>query len=96
MDNEIWGYESEVYNMATDPDENFFSNEAKKLNAQFNAAWTELLNELHAAFNSESPSLDKSITLMFHLKKPAVALMQIPLVGKPGNAGPTFRYISTK
>jgi rubrerythrin len=93
MQNEIWDYSSEVYQMAASPSESFFSDEAKKLNGQFNMAWSELLDELHAAFNSETPSLDKAIELMFRLKKPAVALMQMPLIGKAGNAGPTFRYI---
>ena len=52
-----------------------------------------MLDELHIAFNSETPDLDKAIALMFHLKKPAVALMQIPLIGRAGNAGPTFGYL---
>jgi rubrerythrin len=93
MDNEIWDFEKEVYNMASDPDEIIFPDEAKKLNLQFNTAWSQMLNELHLAFNSETPALDKSIELMFLLKNPAISLMQIPLVGKTGNAGPTFRYL---
>ena len=80
--------------MAADPDEAFFSDEAKKINNQFNIAWSGLINESHNAFNSETPSLDKSIELIFHLKKFAVALMQIPLTGKSGNAGPTFNFLN--
>ena len=93
MENDIWDYHSEVYNMAADPDEKYFSDEAKNLNLQFNIVWTQMLDELNSAFNSETPQLDTSIKLMFHLKKFAVALMQIPLVNKSGNAGPTFRYL---
>ena len=93
MENEIWNYEDEVYNMAPNPDERFFSAEAKKLNRQFCLAWTALLEEMHRAFNREAPSLDKSIEWMFRLKDPAIALMQIPLTGKAGNAGPTFSFI---
>jgi len=93
MQNEIWDYKSEVYDMAANPDETFFSDNAKKLKEEFNIAWSQLLDELHSAFNSETPSLDKAIDLMFRLKKPAIALMQIPLIGKTGNAGPTFNYI---
>ena len=94
MENEIWNWQSEVYDMAANPDEKYFSGDAKKLSAEFNAAWSRLLDEMNAAFNSESPSLDKSIDLMFTLKKPAVALMKTPLTGKAGNAGPTFNYVS--
>ncbi len=93
MQNEIWDFENEVYNMRANPDESLFSEEAKELSTTFNIAWTALLDELHAAFNSEDPSLDKSIELMFHLKKSAVALMQISLAAKTGNAGPTFSYL---
>ncbi len=93
MENEIWNFESEVYNMAPNPDERFFSAEAKKLNHRFCLAWTALLMEMHQAFNRETPSLDKSIEWMLLLKEPAIALMQIPLTGKAGNAGPTFRFI---
>jgi hypothetical protein len=93
MDNEIWDFQSEVYNMASNPDEKFFPDEAKKINEQFCVTWTLLLNELNAAFNRDIPELDKSIELMFQLTKPAIALMQIPLSGKEGNAGPTFQFI---
>lgn len=93
MVNELWDFESEVYDMAANPDESFFSEEAKKLNLEFNTVWTQLLDTLHEAFNSESPALDKSIDMMFQLNNPAVALMQIPLSGKAGNAGPTFEFI---
>jgi hypothetical protein len=96
MQNEIWDFKSDVYDMAANPDESYFSDEAKKANEQFNLAWSELLDSMHTAFNSETPALDKSIDLMFRLKKPAVELMQIPLIGKTGNAGPTFNYIPRK
>ena len=92
MENDIWDYRKDVYDMAADPDENYVTEEAKILSENFNKVWTGLLDELHAAFNSDIPSLDRSIELMFQLKKPAVALMQIPLNGKSGNAGPVFCY----
>jgi len=96
MQNEIWDFHNEVYQMAANPHESYFPEDAKKINKQFNIAWTELLDELNSAFNDAIPSLDKSIALMFHLKKHAVALMQIPLSGKNGNAGPTFSYIPVR
>ena len=94
MENEIWNYRADVYDMAPDPDEAFFSDEAKQLNLAFNNAYSELLDSMQAAFTSTTPSLDAAIGLMFKLKKPAHQLMNIPLVGKKGNAGPTFKYIS--
>lgn len=94
MENDLWNYKDEVVDMAADPDERYFTGEAKQLNRQFNIAYSELLDSMHEAFNSESPSLDNAIGLMFKLKKPAQYLMQIPLQGKDGNAGPTFNYIA--
>jgi len=96
MENDLWDYKSEVYDMASNPDESLFSEEAKKLNEQFNASWSLLLEEMHAAFNSLNPSMDKSIDAMFVLKKYAVDLMQIPLLNGQGNAGPTFKYFPIK
>jgi len=93
MENEIWNYKDEVYDMTPDPDERFFSDKAKELNAQFNTEWSMLLNELQEAFSSKEPNLDQPIGRMFRLKEPAVALMQQPLIGKKGNAGPTFTFI---
>jgi len=61
-----------------------FSDEAKKINNQFNIAWSGLINELHNAFNGETPSLEKSIELRFRLKKPAFALCKSRLREKAG------------
>ena len=80
--------------MAANPDEAFISDKAKKITNQFNIAWPGLINELHNAFNSKPPSPEKSIELMFHLKKPAFAHMQIPSIGKSGNAGSTFSFLN--
>jgi hypothetical protein len=93
MENGIWNYHEDVYDMGIDPDESFFSEEAKQLNKSFNVAYSELLDSMQLAFNSETPSLDDAIGIMFKLKKPAHQLMKIPLTGKNGNAGPTFKYI---
>ena len=93
MENDIWKYKEEVYDICIDPDENYFTPEARQLNNSFNSIYSELLDAMQAAFTSTTPSLDEAIRIMFLLKKPAVQLMEIPLAGKEGNSGPTFNYI---
>ncbi len=93
MLNEIWDFHRDIYDMAASPDVALFSETATHLNTQFNNAWSELLDALHAAFRSPQPSLEVAIDLMLRLQQPAIALMQIPLMEKPGNAGPTFDYV---
>lgn len=93
MQKNLWHYEEEVINMARDPDEKYFTAEARQLNNHFNMLYSELLDAMQAAFTSETPLLDEPIRIMYLLKEPASELMQIPLVGKEGNAGPTFRYM---
>lgn len=89
-----WDYEQDVYPMAANPDTEYFTEEAKGINHQFNKAYSQMLNALHDSFNSEKPNLNVSIDLMFKLGEYARKLMQIPLVNKDGNAGPTFEYIT--
>ncbi len=93
MQNDIWSYEEEVLDMSIDPDEFYFSEEAKQRNNSFNCTYSELLDSMQVAFSSKTPSFDEAIGIMFKLKKPALQLMKIPLIGKKGNAGPTFKYI---
>ncbi len=91
----IWKYEQEVYPMLEDPDPRLFSKEAFWINQRFNTTWTNLMNAMHEAFNSDTPSLESTIGLMLDLKEDAIALMQLPLPGQEGNAGPTFTYLKT-
>jgi hypothetical protein len=93
MEKEIWNYHDEVYNMAASGDEKFFTAEALQLSEEFNLLWTQMLDSIQAALNSETPSLDQAINIMMKLKKPAAALMQVPLVDGSGNAGPVFKYM---
>ena len=93
MVNNIWKYEEDVLDMAKDPNEIYFSPEAKEINKSFNIEYCKLLDSMQTAFTSTTPSLDEAIGLMFKLKKPAHQLMNIPLISKKGNAGPTFKYI---
>lgn len=90
----IWKYEEDVLDMAMDPDEAFFDETAIQLNRTVNVLFSDLLDAMQAAFTSTTPALDEAIRIMFLLEKPARQLMRIPLVGRPGNAGPTFRYIA--
>jgi hypothetical protein len=94
MENEIWNYHEEVHNMHASPDERLFSAEARELSNKFNTLWTQLLDSMQAAVSSDSPSFDEAINIMMKLKKPAQALMQLPLTDGSGNAGPLFQYNS--
>lgn len=93
MEKEIWEFHKEVYNMAPNPDEKLFTAEAKELSHSFNLLWTQLLDAMQVALATDVPSFDESINIMMKLKKPAVALMQIPLTNGSGNAGPLFQYL---
>lgn len=94
MAKNLWHYEAEVMNMGRDPDEKYFSEDARQINYRFNILYSELLDAMQVAFSSEVPLLAEPIRIMYMLKKPAITLMQLPLIGKAGNAGPTFRYLS--
>lgn len=93
MQHEIWNYQEDVVDACIDPDEKYFSTEAKQLNRNFNMLYSELLDAMQAAFTSTAPSLDEAIQIMLSLQEPATQLMNIPLAGKKGNAAPTFSYI---
>jgi hypothetical protein len=57
----------------------------------FNATYTVLLHDLHAAFNGTPERLNDAIIGMFKLNEQAADLMTIQL-GDGTNAGPSFEY----
>ncbi len=87
-----WNVENDVYPVAADPDEIYFNEESKQLNHQFNLTYSQLLDALDSAYNAAEKITD-SIQYMMKLEPLAKKMMQIPLIGKAGNAGPTFKYI---
>ncbi len=87
-----WEIEKDVYPVASDPDVADFSPEAIQLNHIFNSNYSALLDALHNTYNN-TEDVDDSIRLMLALEPLAKKLMQIPLMHKPGNACPTFRYV---
>ena len=87
-----WEIEKEVYPVAANPDSTYFSYEAKQLNKKFNSLYSNMLDALHLAYNGEG-NIQDGIYRMLMLEPVAKQLMQIPLVGKEGNAGPTFRWV---
>lgn len=88
-----WKIEEDVYPVAPNPDENYFSDEAKQFNKKFNTLYSNMLDALHLAYNGYG-NIQDGIYIMLMLEPIAKKLMQIPLIGKEGNAGPTFKYIS--
>jgi len=67
--------------------------EIRALSEQFDAAWSDLLDELNAAFNGEKHRLRAAIPLMYRIKDQAQRLMRVPLPGGSGEtAGPTWTY----
>jgi hypothetical protein len=89
-------YQNDVFPMAPNPASliSQFPPNAISLNTQFNGLFSQLLDQLHAAFNSVTPDtgIQNAITTMLELQAPAQALMQIALSEGPGNCGPTFEY----
>jgi hypothetical protein len=89
-------YAKEIYAMAPNPSERLsqFPPSAIQLNNQVNSIFSQLLDQLHTAFNSTAPDtgLQTAITTMLEFQTPAQQLMQIPLTQGHGNCGPTFVY----
>jgi len=96
MENGLWKYKEDIFNVGIDPDETYFSNEAKELNKKFNILYSEMLDAMQIAISSTSPSLEVAVEKMILLKEPALKMMQIPLFGINGNAAPTFSYKEQK
>ena len=94
MENGLWDYKKDVFDVCMDPDDAYFTEEAKALNQMFNVLYSKMLDALQAGFTSEKPTIDEAIRIMFLLKDAARKLMNIPLESKGGNAGPTFNYIA--
>lgn len=59
---------------------------------EFNLAYSDLLRDLHRAFNGERDRLGRTIPAMTQLKTMAQKLMQMP-AGDGTNAGPSFEYM---
>lgn len=59
----------------------------------FNRLYTQVLKQLHKAFNGQPELLKTAGRNMLQLKDEALALVQKPMIGLPGfYAGPTFEY----
>lgn len=61
--------------------------------AEFNLLYSDLLRDLHRAFNGEPGRLFRTIPAMQQLKTVAQAIMQMPTGDGSTNAGPTFEYM---
>lgn len=89
-------YQNDVFPMAANPGSllSQFPANALALNTTFNGLFSQLLDQLHVAFNSTTPDtgIQNAITTMLELQTPAQELMQIALSKGPGNCGPTFEY----
>ena len=59
---------------------------------EFNLAYSDLLRDLHRAFNGERDRMGRTIPAMMQLKTMAQQLMQMP-AGDGTNAGPSFEYM---
>ena len=88
---------SDVFNMKTDPVAADYRDhpQLRELNHAFNLIFTQLLNELHRAFNGEPEILEPAVGTMFKLKYAAQELMRNPIPDSPEGyyAGPTWEFI---
>jgi hypothetical protein len=87
-----------VYPMRPNPKTYYYEpgTQARLLTAEFAAAYSSLLNVLHAAFNGAPDRIDGAIGLMYELRMIAVRLMQTPVGdGSPQTAGPSYEYVDT-
>ncbi len=87
----------DVYNMHPNPTPELYEKlpELAYLNLQFNQVFTQLLNELHVAFNGDPSMLERAVGTMYQLKYAAQKLFRNPIPGSPENyyAGPTWEYL---
>jgi hypothetical protein len=61
--------------------------------AEFNQLYSDLLRDLHRAFNGEADRLFRTIPAMLQLKTVAQQLMQMPSGDHQTTAGPSFEYM---
>jgi CDGSH-type Zn-finger protein len=61
--------------------------------AEFNQLYSDLLRDLHRAFNGEAGRLFRTIPAMLQLKTVAQQLMQMPSGDHQTTAGPSFEYM---
>ncbi len=90
---------SAVSPMRDDPSEKDFKNapEIAEISAEFNAAWSGLLDGLHIAFNTDKTALRSLVPAMYDIKSLAQKLMRIPLPDGSGEtAGPTWTYLAKR
>ncbi|MCG7521556.1 ferritin-like protein [Ruegeria sp. Ofav3-42] len=90
---------SAVSPMQDDPCESNYEKapELAALSAEFNEAWTGLLDGLHIAFNKDKSALRALVPNMYNIKFLAQKLMRIPLPDGSGEtAGPTWTYLVKK
>ncbi len=89
---------SAVSPMKDDPCEDNYKSapEIAAISAEFNAAWTGLLDGLNSAFNEDKSALRDLVPTMYTIKSLAQKLMRIPLPDGSGEtAGPTWTYLSS-
>jgi CDGSH-type Zn-finger protein len=60
---------------------------------EFNLLYSDLLRDLHRAFNGEPQRLARTVPAMFQLKTLAQHLMQMPTGDGETTAGPSFEYM---
>ena len=59
----------------------------------FDIIYSDLLRGLHDAFDGNPSAIDGAIGSMFGLVEKAVDLINQPIAGEEGNAGPCFRFV---
>ena len=88
---------SAVYNMKPNPNSSDYDKhpELAAMNLTFNKYFTQLLDQLHNAFNGNPDCLNKAIDTMFKLKSSAQVLMSAPIPDSPNDyyAGPSWKYL---
>jgi hypothetical protein len=86
-----------VYNMKPNPKSSDFSDypELQQMNNAFNRLLTQLLNQLHQAFNGDPELLVPAVGTMFKMKEAAQELMRSPFPNSDQGyyAGPSWEYI---
>ena len=88
----------DVWPMAVVPEGGYLkkdvSREVWELTNQFDLTYSKMIHTLESAWgHGGQAALWKAIDMMFNLEKFAIPLMKIPIPGKEGNYGPSFRLI---
>lgn len=60
---------------------------------RFNSTYCTVLERLEDTFDGRPAQLDNAISTMFHLKRDAADLMQLPIDDGRRTAGPSFEYV---